>query len=85
MEDCGVTRIKWPAQSLDLNPMENVSGHMKTFFRKQTRHHINKDDCWNDVVKLWNDLPMNYFHNLIGSMASRIQEVLEKNGGSTKY
>ena len=85
MEERGVTRMKWPAQSPDLNPIENVRGHMKTYFRKQPRHHINKEDCWNNVVKLWNDLPMSYFHNLIGSMASRIQEVLEKNGGSTKY
>ncbi len=85
MNEGRVTRMDWPAQSPVLNTIENAWSYMKSYFRKQPRHPKNKDECWNNVTKLWSELSLSYFHNLIGSMATRIQEILEKNGGSTKY
>ena len=85
MTALGVSRMVWPPQSPDLNPIENAWGHLKKHFRNQTRHPKNKDECWIKLQSEWNSLPMSYFHELVGSMASRITEVLARNGGCTKY
>ena len=85
MAELQVARMKWPAQSPDLNPIENAWGHMKNYFRKQLRYPKNKEECYSSVQKLWSELPLSYIQNLVGSMAHRIQEVIDKNGGPTKY
>ena len=85
MAEMQVTRIKCPAQSPDLNPIENALGQMKNYFRKQPRYPKNKGECYINVQKLWIELPLSDFQNPVGSMAHRIQEVIDKNGGPTKY
>ena len=85
MEELIITRMDWPAQSPDLNPIENVWGQMKSEFRMRRRHPKDKDECWLQIKALWDELPLSYFYKLIGSMADRITEVIAKNGGSTKY
>ncbi len=54
-------RMDWPTQSPDLNPIENEWGYMKSYFRKLPRHPKNKDECWNNVTKLWSELSLSYF------------------------
>ena len=61
IEEHGVKRMKWPAQSPDLDPIENVWGYMKTHFRKQTKYPKNKDECYLQVLELCNNLPQSYF------------------------
>ena len=85
MAELRVTRMNWPAQSPDLNPIENAWGHMKNYFHKQPRYPKNKEECYGNVQKLWSELPLNYFQNLVGSMAHRIKEVNDKSGGPFKY
>ena len=80
-----VTRMVWPPQSPDLNPIENCWGYMKSAYRKSPRFAKNKDELESMVENIWNNIPQEYFRKLIESMASRIQQVLENNGGPTKY
>ena len=60
-------------------------GYMKSAYRKSPRFAKNKDELESMVEKIWNNIPQEYFRKLIESMASRIQQVLENNGGPTKY
>ena len=84
-EELGVQRMTWPPQSPDCNPIENAWGYMKNRFRSELRHPSSKNERWEEVQKLWSELPLSYFQTLIRSMATRVQRVLESRGGSTKY
>lgn len=84
-EEMNNTRMGWPAQSPDLNPIEKVWGQMKSDFRKHQGHPEDKVECWLQIRKLSDDLPVSNLHKLIGSMAERITEIIAKSGGGTKY
>ena len=77
--------MDWSAQRTDLNPIENVWRQMKLEFRKRRLHAKDSDECWLQIQALWDELPLSYFHELIGSMPDRITEVIAKSGGSTNY
>ena len=81
----GVTRMKWPAQSPDLNPIENVWGLLKMRLRKRLKQPTNCDELFTILQSEWNALSDEYFISLANSMASRVKKVVSMRGGSTKY
>ena len=80
-----VTRMKWPSQSPDLNPIENVWGLMKVRLRKRPVHPKNPFELFCILSQMWNTLPDSYFRNLVASMPKRIASVPKAKGKSTKY
>lgn len=83
LEKKGVTCMNWPANSPDLNPIENVWGEIKRklrFLRPSSSEEL--QEC---VEKIWNNLDQQYLVNLIESMPKRVALVIKKNGDSTKY
>ena len=80
-----VNRMEWPAQSADLNPIENVWGLLKQKLRKLHNFSKNEDELFETVSKLWNDLPDAYFQKLHACMSIRVQKVKTVKGRSTKY
>ncbi len=75
--DHGVTVLDWPANSPDLNPVENLWGIVKRKMR-DTRPN-NADDLKATVKATW------ACHRLIASMPRRIDAVIHSKGGPTKY
>jgi len=80
-----VNRMKWPAQSPDLNPIENAWGHIKRILRNRTDYAKNEVELFEIVQKEWNELPQHFFQELVGSMANRLYDVIQLKGGPTKY
>jgi len=80
-----VTRMKWPAQSPDLNPIENVWGYLKQQIRKRRTYPKNKDDLFAILSKLWDELPQEYLMDLACTMSNRVLAVEENKGRHTKY
>ena len=80
-----VTRMKWPAQSPDLNPIENVWGLMKSTLRKRSVYPKSPMHLFHILRDIWNSLPDSYFNNLVASMPKRMRSVREQRGRSTKY
>ncbi len=68
--DHGVTVLDWPANSPDLNPIENLSGIVKRKMR-DTRPN-NADDLKATVKETWASIPPQQCHKLITSMPRRI-------------
>lgn len=84
-ENPDVTRIIAPANSPDLNLIENVWGYT-------TRDWIpvfprNSQTLDEQVQRNWEGLRMKpeYFQRLYDSMPARINAVIDANGGHTKY
>ncbi len=72
--------MKWPPQSPDLNPIENVWGLMKTYLRKRAVNPKNPIDLFRILSNKWNTLLDSYFQKLVASMPKRIEMVRENKG-----
>ncbi len=81
--DHGVTVLDWPANSPDLNPIENLWGIVKRKMR-DTRPN-NADELKATVKETWACIPPQQCHKLITSMPRRIEAVIKAKGAPTKY
>ncbi len=81
--DHGVTVLDWPANSPDLNPIENLWGIVKRKMR-DTRPS-NADELKATVKETWASIPPQQCHKLITSMPRRIEAVIKAKGAPTKY
>ncbi len=77
--DHGVTVLDWPANSADLNPIENLWSIVK---RKMRDTRPNKTD---DIKVTWASITSKQCHRLIASMPRRIDAVIHAIGGPTMY
>ncbi len=81
--DHGVTVLDWPANSPDLNPIENLWCIVKRKMR-DTRPN-NADELKATVKETWASIPPQQCHKLITSMPRRIEAVIKAKGAPTKY
>ncbi len=81
--DHGVTVLDWPANSPDLNPIENLWGIVKRKMR-DTRPN-NADELKATVKETWASIPPQQCHKLITSMPRRIEAVIKAKGAPTMY
>ncbi len=81
--DHGVGVLDWPANSPDLNPIENLWGIVKRKMR-DTRPN-NADELKATVKETWASIPPQQCHKLITSMPRRIEAVIKAKGAPTKY
>ena len=77
--------LSWPAQSPDINPIENLWSYIEVRIRQRDSQpsSITQLEQW--VMEEWDAVPVDYYRNLIKSMPRRVQAVLAANGGPTKY
>ncbi len=81
--DHGVTVLDWPANSPDLNPIENLWGIVKRKMRDARPN--NADDLKATVKETWASIPSQQCHKLITSMPRRIEAVIKAKWAPTKY
>lgn len=77
--------MSWPAQSPDLNIIENVWLYIKR--KLQSRIHMinSADELFKQTFQIWQDININYVRNLYESVPRRIKQVIRLKGHLTKY
>jgi transposase len=83
--ETNITVLRWPAQSPDLNIIENVWLVMKKHVRKRS-HLINSvDDLKRELLTAWKNVSQLFIRRLYESIPRRLRAVLTQHGHITKY
>lgn len=78
-----LNRMTWPANSPDLNPIENVWRLLK--YRIGRRFPYSEADVRQYLEEEWAKLELDDFIEYIEEMPERVQAVIAANGGHTKW
>lgn len=75
----------WPANSPDLNPIENLWHHLKLRLDQYSTKPKNKAELWERIDTEWNKFTQADIEPYYRSMPNRIKEVIKAKGGYTKH
>jgi hypothetical protein len=81
--DNGIRVLPWPAQSPDLNPIENLWSILNN--KCKNRQTTNAKGLFEDLERAWNELGVDLLHKLVDSMPKRLEAVIAAKGMPTKY
>ena len=81
----GLKCMSWPAQSPDLNVIENVWLYIKRKLQTQVLHIKTSDDLFREIQRIWQSIEPEYIQCLYRSIPRRIQNVIRLKGHLTKY
>ena len=81
--DYGITVLNWPANSPDLNPIENLWDILKRKLRDARPNTL--DELKAAIEASWASITPQQCHRLIASMPRRIEAVISAKGFPTKY
>jgi transposase len=93
LEESHIPTMVWPANSPDLNPIENLWRDLKSrFYSEFCKLRSNPSasrESYGDYEKilqqLWLETDWNYIRSLMESMPRRVAAVIAAKGGHTKY
>ncbi|EFP00390.1 hypothetical protein CRE_01407 [Caenorhabditis remanei] len=80
-----IKTLDWPANSPDLNPIENVWGLLARAVYRHGKQFQTVSDLKDTILDEWNKLQPSYLQSLTDSMSNRLCQVIQNFGGSTTY
>ena len=75
IEEKRICILDWPAQSPDLNPIENLWKEVKLLIKPQNIK--NKDQLWHEIPEAWKSIPTEKCEKLVESMPQRCGKLSE--------
>lgn len=78
-----IEKAQHPPQSPDLNPIEHLWSYMGKELQKSPSRSV--QDLKENLLKIWNEIPVAFVQKLILSMPERLHSVIKSKGSSTKY
>jgi hypothetical protein len=82
-EDNHISLLDSPPQSPDLNVIEQLWDYVERNIREYDIS--NKNQLKSAILEVWQNIPPELTKKLVESVPKRIQAVLQRNGGPTKY
>ncbi|GBN65399.1 hypothetical protein AVEN_81553-1 [Araneus ventricosus] len=79
------TVLPWPANSPDLNPIENLWEHLDRVVRAMDPQPRNLAQLATALESAWLNIPVNTFRSLIDSLPARLAAVLSAKGGYSSF
>jgi len=80
LKENGIEMLDWPAQSPDLNIIENVWAFIQEELWKINYKLENKDDVWRETKKIWYEKVGKIIPKLYTSFPKRLQKVIDNQG-----
>ncbi|EUC61983.1 transposable element Tcb2 transposase, partial [Rhizoctonia solani AG-3 Rhs1AP] len=77
--------LPWPANSPDMNPIENVWDYLDRQLRMRPHLPRNSNELWEFLQEEWVCIPQAYIDKLYDSMVNRVEELIAVKGGNTRY
>lgn len=77
--------MSWPAQSPDLNPIENCWSYLKSKVYSNDKQANGLHELWERVEKEWEAISEDYITKLYESMPNRMRACIKAKGYWTKY
>jgi len=85
MNENEIKTMEWPAESPDLNIIENVWLKLKIELQKISETEDFRDQLYNKIFQIWNNILVDYIRNLYSSIPKRTRKVQTARGYITKY
>ena len=80
----GIVSLKWPGNSPDLNPIENLWRIVGKELDKDKPK--SKNNLTHSILHVWHQkIMLGTLQSLVESMPRRLEAVIKAKGGSTKY
>ena len=83
-EENGVNWWKTPAESPDLNPIENLWHELKEFLRREVKPHT-KEELITGIQQFWETVTVSKCVRYIRHLRKVIPRVIQEQGGPTGY
>ena len=83
--DNNISAISWPAQSPDINIIENLWRTVKSKLVRRAHTIKSKQTLIDAVLDIWASITPTYIKSLYNSLPSRIRHVLRANRCIKKY
>ncbi|KAJ1302343.1 hypothetical protein OPQ81_001158 [Rhizoctonia solani] len=77
--------LPWPANSPDMNPIENVWDYLDRQIRMHPHLPRNAKELWEVLQEEWECIPQSFIDKLYDSMVDRVDELIAQKGGNTRY
>jgi transposase len=84
LDDIGLKKLKWPANSPDLNPIENLWFLCKSRIGVH-RRPANQSELFKLIERVWDEIPQQTISNMIKTMPARIKDVIKAKGMQTRW
>lgn len=81
--ESSVAVLDWPAQSPDLNPIENLWGHVQR--ELDGIPNSSADVLFQNIQNIWSNISTDRIRRLVESMPRRCRAVIENKGYPTQY
>jgi transposase len=78
-------KMEWPANSPDLNPIENLWMILKDAIQRRRYRLENVEQMLEEVKKEWDLISPETLEGLVESMPQRILAVIKAGGGHTRW
>lgn len=85
LDDNNIEILNWPACSPDLNPIENIWGHLVRIIYAENKQYSTINQLKQAILDAWQQLNPNLLFNHANSMPNRIFQVINRNGNATDY
>ena len=83
--DSKIKVLRWPAQLLDLNPIEHLWNEVDRRLQKRPLWPRNKDELWDVLQEIWEGIELEFCQKLISSMPRRLSDICKAKGGYVNW